>query len=222
MTDSPAGIAPPSNGTPAEPVSTTMPPDYVRNSPEYQELQRQFRAEARRRGTLEADLAKARAEGEQARQAAEAQVAEAREREIRSILGDDGVAAWSRIAEQSATDPVAAARTLAELMKGAQASASAAPPPPSPQEAPVPAQTPPPPAVPEPPSGLSAAAPLGSPSAAQSDAETIAALERQFAETADRVQDPLKRNRVRARDIGDAFASYVSAALMKAGVRPKP
>lgn len=220
MADSLAGTASEDGGTPVEPVSTSMPPDYVRNSPEYQELQRQLRAEARRRGSLEADLAKARAAEEQARQAAEAQIAEAREREIRSILGDDGVAAWSRIAEQSATDPVAAARTLAELMRGAQASAAAQPASPTPQEASVPEQAPPP-AVPEPPSGLYATAPLGSPSAAESDAETIAAFERQFAGTTDRVQDPLTRNRVRQSEIADAVAAYVSAALMKAGVRPK-
>lgn len=219
MADSPAGTAPNEDGTPVEPVSTSMPPEFVRNSPEYQELQRQLRAEARRRGSLEADLAKARAAEEQARQAAEASIAETREREIRSILGDDGVAAWSRIAEQSATDPVAAARTLAELMRGAQATA-APPASTTPQEAIVPEQTPPP-AVPEPPSGLAAATPLGSPNAADGDAETIAGLERQFTETVDRVQNPLTRNRVRSRDIGDAFASYVSAALMKAGVRPK-
>lgn len=78
-----------------------------------------------------------------------------------------------------------------------------------------------PPAVPEPPSGLAAATPLGSPSAADSDAETIAGFEREFADTVDKVQNPLTRNRVRQRDIGDAFASYVSAALLKAGVRGK-
>lgn len=221
MPDSLAGTEASEGGSPVEPVSTSMPPEFVRNSPEYQELQRQLRAEARRRGSLEADLAKARAAEEQSRQAAEATAAEAREREIRSIVGDDGLAAWNTIAEQSATDPIAAARTLAELMRGAQATAAPPPAPASPQEAPVTEQTPAP-AVPPPPSGLAAATPLGSPSAADSDAETIAGLERQFAETADRVQNPLTRNRVRQRDIGDAFASYVSAALMKAGVRPKP
>ncbi len=218
MADSLAGTEANEGGSPVE-TTTAMPPEYVRNSPEYQELQRQLRAEARRRGSLEADLAKARAAEEQARQAAEATAAEAREREIRSILGDDGVAAWSTIAEQSATDPVAAARTLAELMRGAQATAAPAAPP-TPQEGTVTEQAPPP-AVPEPPSGLAAATPLGSPSAADSDAETIAGLEREFAETVDKVQNPLTRNRVRQRDIGDAFASYVSAALMKAGVRGK-
>lgn len=220
MADSSAGTETSEGSSPVE-TTTAMPPDFVRNSPEYQELQRQLRAEARRRGSAEADLAKSRAAEEQARQAAEASIAETREREIRSILGDDGVAAWSTISEQSATDPVAAARTLAELMRGAQASATPPPASTSPQEAPVTEQTPAP-AVPPPPSGLAAATPLGSPSAADSDAETIAGLERQFADTADRVQNPLTRNRVRQRDIGDAFASYVSAALMKAGVRPKP
>jgi hypothetical protein len=218
--DSPAGTEASEGGSPVE-TTTAMPPEFVRNSPEYQELQRQLRAEARRRGSAEADLAKSRAAEEQARQAAEASIAEAREREIRTILGDDGVAAWSRIAEQSATDPVAAARTLAELMRGQQATAAAPPAPTSPQEGTVTDQASPP-AVPAPPSGLSAATPLGSPSAAEGDAETIAGLERQFADAVDKVQNPLTRNRVRQRDIGDAFASYVSAALMKAGVRPKP
>jgi hypothetical protein len=213
--DSSAGTEPREDGTPAEPVSTTMPPDYVRNSPEYQELQRQLRAEARRRGSAEADLAKARQAEEAARQAAEAVAAEAREREIRTILGDDGVAAWSRIAEQSATDPVAAARTLAELMRGQQATQPPAPP------TPEAAQQQAPPAAPLPPAGLSATTPLGAPNPASADAEVIASLESQVADVMDKMQNPITRNRIRQRDVGDAFAAYVSAALMKAGVRPR-
>lgn len=95
-------------------VSTAALPESVRNSPEYQELQRQIRSEARRRGDAERQAAEARAEAERLRNEQVAQQDEAVRAEVQRVLGDEGVAAWEQFAELSATDPVAAARFMAE------------------------------------------------------------------------------------------------------------
>jgi hypothetical protein len=203
-------------GSPVEPMSTAMPPDFVRNSPEYRELQRQNRMLARQKGSLEVEMATYRQQAEAAREEAATAEAAARENAIRAILGDEGVAAWAEIAELSESDPIAAARKFAEF----QAAHPATPPAATQQEEPVaPAQTttPEPPA---PPRGLEAAAPLTQTSNAEDYDATANRLEAEYQKVVEQVQNPLTRNRVRLRDQASAFISYVGAAYLRAGARP--
>jgi hypothetical protein len=196
-----------------------LPADAVRNSPEYQELARQNRALARQLGTANRSVADARAEAERARQAAEAERATALESEVRSVLGDDGVAAWSEIAELSATDQVAAAKRFAELMRSAQSrqaevSVEA-------QEAQTTAQEAPRVTTQQPSRSVDASVPLSQGTAQPDDAELIESMDRTFAETAARVQDPTTRNRTTERIRSGAIMSYLAARYLQAGARPK-
>lgn len=205
-----------SAGQPA--ADTSMPPDFVRNSPEYRALEQKLRAEARARGSAEAQLAQAREAAETQRQAAEAAAQEAREREIRAVLGDDGVAAWAQMAELSQSDPIAAARMLAEWRKGTPPAAPAPPAATSQPEGTV--TTPPVPGTPPPPAGLDAAAPLGSTSTADEYEAATQAMEAEYGEIVERIQNPLTRNRVRLRDQARGFYDFVTASYFKAGARP--
>lgn len=210
------------DGTPAEdePTGTptlTLPPDMVRNSPEYRELQRQVREGARSQGRAQADAAAARAETEAVRQAAEAQRQAVLAEQMAMILGDEGVDAFNAIADLSAVDPVEAARKFRELVAAsAQSNAAAA------QNAgngaatggtPVPEQqqqTPPPPSA-----GLSGDAPLGqSTTGVDWDSITKGATDR-YAEIVTRNQDPVTRARVTDRERGEGFMSWLAASYVK-------
>src|SRR3990172_3552279 len=94
-----------------------LTPEQVHATPEYKAMARQLRAAQRERGQFEREATAARTDAENARLAAEANEREAREREIASILGPEGVEAWQRIADLSVNDQVAAAKELAALMK---------------------------------------------------------------------------------------------------------
>lgn len=191
--------------------------DAVRNSPEYQELARQNRALARQAGAAQKAAADARAEAERARQAAEAERATALESEVRSVLGDEGVAAWAEIAELSATDQVAAAKRFAELMQSAQSRQPEASTPataaPTTQEAQV--------TTPQTSRSVDASVPLTQGTTQPNDAQIIEELERNVAETGARVQDPTTRNRVSLVQRSGAIMAHLMAGYMKQGARPK-
>ncbi len=222
LEQAPVGGAP----APSPVVDPSMPADVIRNSPEYLTLQSQNRALARERGSHQAEVARLRAELEAQRQAAEASRAAAELAQVSSILGDDGVAAWSEIAALSQTDQVAAARRFAELMRaaaGAQSAGTAPAPPPgappasggAPVTTPQGGQTPPPPMP-----SVEASAPLGQ-AGTLDDYESIAAdLEGRYNERVKEMQDPLTRNRVGMKGIADGLISYLGAAYLKAGARP--
>ncbi len=215
----------PAGASPTPVIDPSMPADVIRNSPEYLELQRQNRSLARERGSKDTEVARLRAELERERQAAEASRAAAELAQVSAILGDDGVRAWSEIAELSQTDQVAAARRFAELMRqaasvqsGQQAAAGEA------GSAPVQGgttvttqvgQTPPPPAH------VEASAPLGQAGATDDYATIAADLEARYAERVTQMQDPMQRNRVGMKGIADGLISYLGAAYLKAGARPK-
>jgi len=218
VTDSLAAPETKEEGSPVEAASTLMPPDFVRNSPEYRELQRQNRMLARQKGSMEAEVATYRQQAEQAREEAAAAEAAARENQIRAVLGDEGVAAWAEIAELSESDPIAAARKFAEIMGSKP---TAAPPAAAPEEATVAPEQTTAPAPPAPPRGLDAAAPLSQTSTAEDYEATANRLEAEYQKVVEQVQNPLTRNRVRLRDQASAFISYVGAAYLRAGARPK-
>jgi len=106
-----------------EPPNVTLSTEVIRSSPEYQELQRQNRALARDKGNLDRQLAESRANAERDRQQAQAQLQEQQAAEIESLLGADGLEEYNRLAELSATDPIAAARMWAESKAKAQVQA---------------------------------------------------------------------------------------------------
>lgn len=95
--------------------SFAPPAEIVRNSPEYQELQRQNRALAREAGALRAEAERRRQQEESQRAAAEAERAAVIQQEMRSALGDQAPA-FAEYAQLLNTDPVAAARKWNELM----------------------------------------------------------------------------------------------------------
>ncbi len=200
------------------PPTLTLTPDMVRNSPEYRQLMEQNRTLARQKGDAETAAAAARADAEVARQAAEAQQRAALDTQLRETLGEEGIAFWSEFAELSSTDPVAAARRLAEFRSsGAQ---SAQPgnggqgqPSPTQGARTVPAQGTgaPPPAS----SALGADAPLGSIPAADSDEQTIAALDETINRLIERNQSPLTRNRVTDRERNEGIMAIFAKGVVK-------
>jgi hypothetical protein len=213
--DDDAATPPP---TPPAPGSLSLTPDLVRATPEFKAQERIARSEARKRGQLERDLAQARTDAETARAAAEAQSQAAREAEIRAILGDDGVAAWTEIADLSASDPAAAARKFREFGEAmAQSLVAAAPqaPPATPPPAPenggitVPTGTPPPPSLGR---TVGASAPLGQPAVQEGWDDIIATSQQTVDAIVKRNQDPLQRNRVTMRDRATGIMSYVAGA----------
>lgn len=203
------------------PTSLALSADLVRNSPEYKALQRQLRESARNQGRIEAEAAAARAEAEGVRQAAEAQRQQALFEQLRTELGEDGVAAFNEIAELSETDPVGAARKFREMAArfaqsdpSAAAIAAAAA---TGGTVPVPAQqqpaTPAPQPVPE--LGLSGDAPLGTPTIGTDWDAIVADASTRYAEIVARNQDPITRARVTDRERGEGFMSWLSAAYVK-------
>lgn len=206
---------------PAEPA--LLPADAVRQSPEYKALADQNRALARQAGSARRENEQLRQQAEADRAAAEAARQAAVEQQIIATLGEDGVAVWEDLANLSATDPVAAAKRLAEFAQArAQSAATTTPPPPaapSPGEGNVPAPQSSP--TPPPARGLDASASLA-PSTSGPDYDEIATgLERSYAEQVERNQNFATRNRVTMRDRGRGFIAYLGAAYLKAGARPK-
>lgn len=209
-------------------ATTSLTPEQIRNSPEFRALEEQNRLLARQAGSARADLERQRQASEAERQAAEAQRQADQSAAISAMLGPDGVAAWTELAELSQTDQVAAARRFQELVNrtnsGQTAASGAAPaatteqPPAGGTEEQVAGQasttpgTPPPP-----PTGVSGAAPL-SPATSEVDVDAlVAGLTDTYAKTVERVQNPVTRNRVTMRQRGDAFMAYLGAAYVKAG-----
>lgn len=220
-TGTPVEAAPSSPAADAAPepiADTTLAPDAIRNSPEYQAIAEQNRILARQAGDAKAQAAKVREEAERQRQAAEAQRAAAMETQLKEVLGPDGVAAWAEIAELSRTDQVAAAKRFRDLMQGAQ---SAAPAPAAQASAPATteetvsqttqAATPPPPT-----SGLDGGQPLGQSGPSEDLDVEIDRLSTRYNDVVERNQNPATRNRVTMRDRGDAMISFLGAAYLKA------
>jgi hypothetical protein len=195
------------------PVDTTLSADLVRNSPEFRALQEQNRILARKAGTADAAIAAARADAESVRQAAEAERNAALAQTLRSTLGDDGLAFWNQLSELSATDPVAAAKALADWRVSGQTPPAAAqtPPVPTPQEgqrqmtpqAPAPLQ-----------SSLHADAPLGSATPQESDEETVAAFDKKIHDLTERNYDPLTRNRVTTKERDEGIMAVFAKGVV--------
>lgn len=211
--------APP--GTPPAPASVAAPADAVRNSPEYRQKAAEARANARRAGDLERQLTEARTQAANAQAAAEAQDRERQANEIRSILGDDGVAEWETIAELSATDPVAAARGFRGLMDRMVQNQ------PAPGTAPAGATTPPaPPAGVDPvaqgtrgfPTGrVDASVPMGQPGTDNSWQQIADEAEARFGEAVKRQQGSLQdRSRFTGKDRREAVMDLLVAGYAKA------
>lgn len=204
--DTPAGSAPP---------SLAASPADVRNSPEYRELQRRFRAEATARGRSDAEAARAR----EAVAAAEADRAAEQERQIRDVLGDDGVDRWNRISELSSSDPVAAAREFREfaavMAQSQPAGESGAPGAPTPQGG---SAVPPSNAngntSPQPPQrGVGAGVPLGAQSDDNSWSAVRADSEATFGRIAAKNVDRATRGRVTMRERREGFMAYLGGAI---------
>ena len=209
---------------PAPPPVLTLTPEQIRATPEFRALAQQNRVLAREKGTVESALAAQREEAETARQAAEAQRTAALEQQLGSLLGPDGQAAYAELAELSQSDPMAAALRVAELMAKAQGQT----PPAAPATAPASttegagtvtanaAATPPPPS-----SGVDGGAPLGQASTGEDVDQIISDLQGRYAAVVERNQNLGTRNRVTMRDRASALISYLGAAYLKAGAKPK-
>lgn len=213
--DPPEGAPPPASAASVPPPAVSLPPDAIRNSPEYRQLMQQNRTLARQAGDSNAALAAARTEAEASRQAAEAQKMQAQSEQVRSILGDEGVAVWQQFADLSQTDPVAAAKVLADW-KVAQSrvpvgAPAAGTPPAGATTMPAQGYGAPPPIS----SGLLADSPLGSIPPQESDEAVIAALDTKFAEVAKRAQDPLTRNRVTDKERNEGIMAHFAAGVVK-------
>lgn len=200
----------------------SLSPDAVRNSPEYRALVRQLRNAEKRLAAAERAASEARAAAEEARQAAEAERRMQEQERIRSILGDEGVALWSEIAELSATDQVAAAERLAALLRSRAQSVAPEPTPhpPAQQEEQV---TQSPPSLP---TGIAASQPLRpvTDEMAVWD-EVIEASQSEFDRIVELNQNLLTRNRVTERERRSGIMAYLAGAYAKAfktrGVRPR-
>jgi hypothetical protein len=195
------------------PASVAASPAEVRNSPEYRALRSKLRNEARARGRIEQQLASER----EARAVAEADRAAEQEDEIRRILGDAGVEAWNRISDLSTSDPVAAARAMADFGRTLAQS--------QPDLAPVPQAEPPPvnggttvaptngTAPPPPSMGVGAGVPLGVQGSDNSWSAIRADAEKRFAELVEKNRNPVTRNRMTMRDRADGIITYVAGAV---------
>jgi hypothetical protein len=198
------------------PAAILSAPEAVRNSPEFKELVRQNRKLARQAGASDRAATAARADAEKVRQAAEAQQQAALEAEIVGELGEEGVALWEEFSELTATDPAGAARLLASALNKARGQT------PDPTQAGaggegapaaggiVPAQTPPPPSR-----GVDGSVPLGVPSTQQDEAQLIVAMDANVERIANRVQDPLTRNRVTMKERGEGFINFLAARSLE-------
>jgi predicted pyridoxine 5'-phosphate oxidase superfamily flavin-nucleotide-binding protein len=211
--DSPAGD-PVAEAVAAVDTQLAQTPDNVRNTPEFRALEAQLRSSARAKGAAEKAAATARQEAETYRQAAEAQRQAALETQIAS-LDPVAVAAYTELAELGQSDPVAAARRLAELLSTAQSGQQPVPdpaaPPAPPEGGPVPAQTAPPPIL----GGVDGSAPLTQPQG-EDIAALTKALDDRYAGIVERNQDLTQRNRVTGRDRAAGFIAYLGSAYLKA------
>lgn len=194
--------------------------DAVRNSPEYKELARQNRLLARQAGSATREAETARGAAERARAAAEAESQADLERELMESLGEDGVAAYNEIAELSQTDPRAAARRMAALLKSrgqtpADVIAAATEQPAETEEGNLA------PAVPQPPRGVDAGAPLSQGVAVDPNVAIAADLEKTYSDVVARNQDPRLRTRVTMKDRANGLIAYLGAAYIKSGAKPK-
>lgn len=193
------GKQPPGDG------GTGLQPDAIRQSPEYQELQRQNRELARQAGTLRAEHERFRREEEARRQAAEAQQVREMQQQMQDALGDR-TADFADFAQLLQDDPVEAARRFARL-----GTAQSVPPPTPPEGEPAGqqgeggpvGQEPQSPRVPTP-GGMSVgAAPIGQPSQQQARDQRVEELTGQYQSVVDQNQNLQTRTRVtqRMRDI---------------------
>lgn len=212
-------------GEPAEPPPAPAPQAAasVLDSPEYKALAKQNRKLARDLGTSRAAEAAARTKAEEDRQAAEAQQLAAQAQQVVEILGDEGLAEWTAIAELSEADPVEAAKRLKALMeRGAQ---SAPPPAAAPAAA---AATPPaegtpqvPPTGAVPPRGVDGDAPLTPPPGNEIE-DLVAAANTEFADMAKVVQQSTKGGRKPTmRERAGVLIKYLGADYLRQGARPK-
>lgn len=200
----PAGT-PPASGS----ADTSLPPEAVRNSPEYKALQERLRSEARRRGDAERQAADARAQLERTQQDTEANRQAQLQAQINEILGQEGLADWQEFAELSERDPIEAAKKLRAMR---ERTATPAPQPGEGQQnVATTQQQPQAPSAPPPPRTLGGDAPLSS-VADNSDAEEIAELERTWS-------DVVEKNRTTPNRITDRDRQRGLMAYMQAGYR---
>ncbi len=210
-------------GSPAAGAASSAAPATPQISPEAQAqidaLQRQLREEARRRGSTEAELRTLRREQAEAAAAAQAQAAADQAAAFAEALGEEGVTFWNELSELSVTDPVAAAKKLADWRKSAAASITPVPSsqPPSGTAVNNPAPTGQP--VPPPPAGVPADGSLSNQPTADPDEVEAAASEQRFNEIVGRIQDPKTRNRVRRAEREEGLYHYLNAAYRKALVK---
>lgn len=201
-----------------DPAPVDVPPDYIRNSPEYQALLRQNRQLARESGRYKTEAQKARERAESLRLAAEATKQASVEQEIETILGEEGVAFWSEFAELSQSDPREAARRLAAFRQQAAAQSPVEPattlrPAAAERDEEVAQMTAPvsPRAVGD--------APLGQ--RTDDTTQLITSLEEEYNTVVRRNLDPATRNRVTMKDRANGLIAYLLAAYTKAGAKPK-
>lgn len=212
---SPAGEAadPVAEAVAAVDAQLAQTPDNVRNTPEFKALEKQLRSSARALGSAKAAEAVARTEAETFRQAAEAERQAALDAQIGS-LDPAAVAAYQELVDLGQTDPVAAARRLAELLTPAQSGEQPAPEPTAPaapEGGSVPAPQAPPP--------LSGGADGNTPLTQQPETDVAALtaqLDDRYASVVKRNNDPVDRNRVTMRDRAAGFIAYLGSAYLKA------
>lgn len=215
--------------TAAEPAALDAP-EAVRNTPEYQAVLRQNRDLARKLGTEKKRAEEARLAAEQIRLAAEAEREAARAAQVRDVLGDDGLAAYSELADLTATDPLAGAKAFRELLDRAMQSGAATRQSTATQvqqtatanatsEAHTVPETP---AAPPPPSsGIDVSAPLGAATSGEDFDTLVTDLESDVGKVIEQNQNPMARNRVTEAIRREALMKYLGAAYIKAGAAPK-
>lgn len=187
--------------------------DTVKNSPEFKAVEKAARKTARNAGKVARDAYISRVAAETDRQAAEALSRAAQDDSIRSLLGEDGVAAWANIAELSETDPVAAATAMRDFglqLAQSQAAAGAAEAGTTPPEGGTVPGTPPLPG-----GTVDPNASLAPPPTDELD-QLITQLDGTYAAAVERNQDPLTRNRVGMRERSQAFIAFLGSAYMQA------
>ena len=211
--DDPAGD-PPADDPVA--VALAQAPAEVRNTPEYKELAKVARRQARELGRSNSALAAARGQAEADRLAAEAQRQAALESTIADVLGEDGVDAFNELAELSSSNPVEAARRFKSLMAGAQSAPAGEPPatpPANDPEAIVDQATSN--AVPPPPGAVDGSAPLQAPNADDDLSSITDPLDKRYTDTVERNLTPSTRNRVTMRERADALIGYLGSSYLK-------
>ncbi len=138
---------------------------------------------------------------------------EAQANEIRSILGDEGVADWQNIADLAATDQTAAARAFAQLRGKVLAQNQTQPPTAPPVGSTQPAMAG---GGMFPTRGVDANAPLGQPSADNSWAAVAAEAEARFQTQVARQQGSLQdRSRFTGKDRREGIMDYLASAYAK-------